>query len=749
MGFFSLKETYVASSIFNLAGDINERPKFLKSLVLGGVYKTDKPNLSNTLRQGYMAGPGMKIRNFFHWAENNYQAIGIPEGNLGAQIRVNADVVAREIPAPTGKKIVIQYVDVGLFDHSYWAEQYMFENRPNEVDTAWSADMNAAGEITITFANGSTHSFTPTVQQNATYIYAIYNEVNIQTNTWAAPKMFIYRIGSGNLALDEIVTRTRSQGEFVPSIPLRLNNKWVKDVNPSAAVLAKKAFKKALGGDIQQVIDKLAENEDLDEIDYAYVMFGVPLNTKERAGREYLFRFFDKCRRLQLRGTSDFAAWDTANSQFDGQVQSWETKVKAANGVISKVLEKERGKQPMPFGNNVRIKSNGSLNTNIDISIEWSSITETKGTGKKTSTAKAGDVWFTYGAGMSEVKQMPLYQGTNAFTMVALQAIGDKTPIHLHWQVTDNSWRTLTILGMKHKNLIYKNKSVRISALEALQDSEESGFLVPLHYATLREMGMVETTQMMTTGAYIVINSYKVVKKKWYQTGFFKVFLFVAIIVITVVTAGTGTAPALAAATSIAAAVGLTGIAALIVGAIINTIVQMIVAKILMALSVEIFGAKWGALIGAILTVATFYAGGAAIGGQSFATALNSLSSVPAIIQMTSALGNGIAGFVAGETMETVRKTQELMQQSKADQARIQELWEQNLGNPGVRLDPMSLTSDRFDPMAYVQEFKPFIPESSETFLSRTLLTGSDIAEMTMDTVTEFVAYSTRVDLPR
>jgi hypothetical protein len=561
--------------------------------------------------------------------------------------------------------------------------------------------------------------------------------------------MFIYRIGSGNLALDDIVIRTRNQGEFVPAIPLRLDNKWVSQVNPAAAVLAKKAFKKALGGDIQEVIDKLAENPDLKEIDYAYVMFGVPLNTKERAGREYLFRFFDKCRRLQLRSTTDFAVWDAASTQFGSQVDSWEAKVKAANGVISKALEKERGKQPMALGNQIKIKSSGSLNTNIDLTIEWGSITETSGSGKKASTAKAGDVWFTYGSTMSQVKEMPLYQGTNAFTKIALSAISDKTPIHIHWQVTENSWKTLTILGLKHKNLIYKNKSVDITALDALRDSDESGFLVPLHYATVREMGMVATTQMMTSAAYIMVNSYKIVKLKWYQTGFFKVFMFVAIVVITVVTAGTGTAPALAAATSIAAAAGLTGIAALIVGAIINTIVQMIVAKILMALSVEVFGAKWGTLIGAILTVATFYAGNAAIAGQSFATALNALSSVPAIIQMTSALGNGIAGFVAGETMETVRKTEELAKQSQLDLARIQELYDQNIGNPGVKLDPMSLISERFDPMAFVQEFKPFIPESSETFLTRTLLTGSDIAEMTMDTISEFVAYSTRVDLPR
>jgi hypothetical protein len=609
--------------------------------------------------------------------------------------------------------------------------------------------MSAAGEITITFANGSKHSFTPTAQQTGTYIYVIYNEVLLSNNAWQPPKMFIYRVGSGNSALDEMITRTRNQGEFYPAIPLRLNNKWVSQVNPAAATLGKKAFKKATGGDIQEIIDKLADNPDLKEIDYAYIMFGVPLNTKDRAAREYLFRFFDKCRLLQTRSTTDFAAWDAANTSFQNSVNNWQTQVGAAGGVISTILAKNRGRQPMPFGNRVRIKSNGSLNTNIDIEITWSSISHTQGVGKKTSTAKAGDVWFTFGSGTTPLNGLPVYSGKNSFFKVILKSASEKMPIHLHWQVTANTWRTLTIVGMEHDNLIYKNKSVEISAIEALQDDEESGFLVPLHHATLQEMSLVNATQMMTSTAYLMINSYKVVKKKWYQTGIFKIFLFIAIVAITVLTAGTGTGPAIAAATAIGTAIGLTGIVALIVGAIISTLVQMIVAKIIMALSVEIFGAKWGALLGTIFTVATFYAGSAAIAGQSFGQALSSLSSIPSILQLTSAVGNGIAGFVAGDTLATVQKTQKLMDQSKLDLQRVQDLYEQNIGYSGVTIDPMSLTSDRFDPLAYVQEFKPFIPESSDTFLTRTLLTGSDIAQMTMDTVNEFVSYSTRTELPR
>lgn len=745
MGFFSSKVTGVSSSVYNLAGDVNQRPQFLRSLVLGATFQNDgRTSISETLRRGFAGGPAMKVRKFFDWAEDNYQDIGVPQGTLGSLVRANIDVVTAQLPVVAGHKPVVQYVRVEAFSYSYWAEQYMFENYPALIDTAWTSDMDAGGTIKITFANSTTVSFTPVASKEGVYIYAIYNQVNQATQVWGNAKMFIYRIGSGNTELDRLVTRTRDLGEYVPFIPIRLDNKWVSQVNPAAAVLAKKAYKKALGADIQDLIDQLADNDDLDEIDYAYVVFGVPLNVKERASREYLFRFFDKCRLKQTRSNTDFAAWDGANTQFDTSVHEWEGWMKDFLSGTTNAAAKTRGTQPIAFGNEVKIKSGGSLNININITISWQSISETHGVGKKTSTAKKGDVWITYGSTGGDLKELPVLFGLSLGKIAGKM----KVPIYIHWQVTDNSWRTLTITGLEHDNLIYKKKSVNISALEALTDSEESGFLVPLHYATLREMSLVDQTQMMTAGAYLLINSYKVVKKKWYQTWWFSVILFVAIVVITVVTAGTGTAPALAAATSIATAAGLTGIVALVVGAIINTLAMMIVGKILMAASIEVFGAKWGALIGSILTIAVTFGANAAMSGQSIGAALASLGSATSLIQLSSSVGNGIAGFIQGETMETMNKIQSVAEQSKLDLKKVQDAYEANIGNSGVFMDPMGLTSDRFDPYAFVQKYQNFVPESRDDFLARTLLTGSDIADMTMDIIGNFVAYSTRIDLP-
>ena len=69
-----------------------------------------------------------------------------------------------------------------------------------------------------------------------------------------------------------------------------------------------------------------------------------------------------------------------------------------------------------------------------------------------------------------------------------------------------------------------------ISAKEALEDVEESGFIIPLHEGVYRAMGLKDSTQMATACSFMVFNCYQVVKKKWYQTGIFKIILVVILI---------------------------------------------------------------------------------------------------------------------------------------------------------------------------------------------------------------------------
>ena len=66
MGLFSGKKIIsVASSVYNLAGDEKDRPIYLKNIIVSNVLSGTKKTLGESLNNGYLTGPGIKLRSFF------------------------------------------------------------------------------------------------------------------------------------------------------------------------------------------------------------------------------------------------------------------------------------------------------------------------------------------------------------------------------------------------------------------------------------------------------------------------------------------------------------------------------------------------------------------------------------------------------------------------------------------------------------------------------------------------------------
>ena len=68
MGFFgNKKKRYVSSTVYNLAGDEDKRPNFLKATVIGAVIG-GKDSLAQAIQDAYATGPGTRLKRF----NNNY-----------------------------------------------------------------------------------------------------------------------------------------------------------------------------------------------------------------------------------------------------------------------------------------------------------------------------------------------------------------------------------------------------------------------------------------------------------------------------------------------------------------------------------------------------------------------------------------------------------------------------------------------------------------------------------------------------
>lgn len=839
MGLFGSTKIYVSSVLYNMAGDPLKRPNFLKTAVVGQVILPTTQSMGETLQQNYRKGPGLRLRSFFRWALLHYTEIGVPEGTLGGANRIDRSVVGAFITPDTGMTVSVQLAEVGAADYSYWADQYMFQNFPLLVDTAWTSNISeTTGDITITLADASTHTFTPVgFDKSKAYIYATYSQTKASSSeapvvgptitltpeqdfpdttgyavvsdtttsegpnnrhtvvyqrtvymgkdpdpnvdqvystkttitestllspandvisrrkqtttqkivgTYLSPlKIFIYQIGSGNETLDGLAFSEIHDGEYLPFIPIRLNNKFLKDTSyPGLYDLAAKAYKKATGGaDFAKLEKTVKDNEHLADIDYGYVMYGAALNMLDNAGREYIYRFFDKCLSQQMGTSAEYLAAKAERASYENFSEDyavWDTNQSIPGSPRYNTMRPAIPGLGTVATNSIKIKSNGTtlVPTNVDMKITWDLITKFTGTGLKKPGAKAGEYWLTKGPESTLNPNVVLITGRGSDTTLVPRSNFDNVIVINH-QIDATHWESLQVAGAKHINNIYQNKSVDITAVEALDDAEESGFLIPLHYATMTEMSLKNSTQLGSACGYVVFNCYKIVKTGFFGSLFFQILIFVAIVALTVVfPPAAGLTGVLGSAAAVGAAVGLSGTIGLLVGAAINALAALIIMKVVALGAVLIFGEKLGAIIGTIVGLVALQVGTAFSNGMSFGDILHSLTKADNLISITSSVGNGFSKFIVAGANETVQKTQDLLKDYQKKSKEFMDQYVKDFGFGTGTLDPLLLTD----------AYKDFVLESSESFLDRTLLTGSDIAKLSMDFIDNFADYSIKIN---
>ncbi|MEQ1950920.1 hypothetical protein [Mesorhizobium sp. CN2-181] len=898
MGFFSPDKTVVVSSVvYNLAGEEKDRPQYLKSLVVGNVLSGTKDSMSETITNGYLSGPAIKFRSFYRWANKpeNYGEVGMPTGTLTTLASLDPDLVSPVIPHDPGTVVWTQRVDLDEADHAYWAEQWILENRPADIETEWSADYDEdANEITITFEDTSIEVFTPVgFDHNAEYVYAYYiivttdtvegavvpgslididggvlpsttgwtlmsetltnhpvtlpttitvdthvvksysdarpDEVSddtdgpttsynptsydtftrvwqrdlyyggddeliyereIMTQTQAATveeygpdvvvdedvvidedtpdpgvdrtttttvttttegeeivydrsyqvdkqdvivkayspmKLMIYKIGSGNAALDALVEESADYGNFFPFLPVRLHNFFLSPTHyPDAYEQIKKAYKKATGSKFTKLIDQIEDNDDLEDIDNAYIQFGVSLNVVEEACRRYIYTFLEQLQVNQIGGPEAYQDYvDHVEAQMD-IAEAWlawkerQQRPSEDQNEFSPDVDPEPPRpqfKTMP-SNGIRITGSGEINSRYDTRLTWTYITDGEGTGLGKPGAKVNDCWLQY-VGSDEITRMVFrIQNPNSDDFYVYEKI------RIYRQRTADSYTYLEVVGLVHRNYVYGGKAIRTTAKQALADVDESGFIVPLHYDTWRHMSLVDTTQMATACVFVVFNCYEIHKQKWYETGVFRILIVIVIAIVSVMFTGGAGVGLLGTHMSVGSALGFSGMTAAIVGSIVNSMAALVLSTML-----EKVAQALGPLGQIFTTLAMMFIGNFAGGIQSGSLAIDwsSFLRIDNLLSLTNAIGNAVAGFKNLETASIYEDMQDLAKKAEAETKKIQQAYFDEFGYGGGQIDPFMFTN------------RPSMTvESSDTFLTRTLMTGSDLAEMSKDLLNSF-----------
>lgn len=541
---------------------------------------------------------------------------------------------------------------------------------------------------------------------------------------WSDLKSFIYRIGSGNAVLDAILPADANiTGQFFPFIPVRLQNQFLSDSYiPVAYGEAKKAYKKAMRDSLDDLIEKIADNDDLDDIDFAYAVFGVSLNVQENQCRKYLYAFFKNMMNVQNSTALDFTDWLSQAAAYDTAKADWNAWRAGQSSPSNPWFgEPEPVVPPKPTipTNVIRIANTGTVAQNFDMRLTWNFFREIEGVGLGKPEAKKGDYWFTT-MPVLEYQPPDIVIGTNTLTpdMIRIEQA------RLYWQESDSTYKYLQLEGLTHQNFVYNGKFVDISMGEALTDEDESGFIVPLHYPTFREVSLVTGSQMATASCFIVFNCYKIVKQKWYQKGIFKVLFVIAFAIISVAFTGGAGLGLLGTNAFVGSALGLSGLAGAIVGSVVNAMAALVLTTLIEKVAGSI-GGILGSLLGSLFTILTmsFIQGFQA--GFSFNWA--DLAKADNLLRLTDAASSGYTAYVQGSIEAMAKESAQLMNQYENRSDEISKLYAENIG----------YANNIIDPLMFVDDTKIYV-ESGDTFLTRTLMTGSDVATMSFDMLSNF-----------
>ena len=707
--FKSKRKVTVHSQIFNLAGDIKDRPVFMKTLLFDQVLHKPYASFAEALSTNYLRSAGIQLRKLVGKAEKlgYYDAIGQSSGKIITSTAPDSNALLSafryEFP---DEKYTLKEADFGTTDIDTFAYAYILENyqeyKDNVYESFWDAETNRI-EIIIDLKDpDDDNDDTPPLNVFTTlpagstgdaeeeYLYILYREVvevipevkdgeDVEPETEILDRIFIYRKGSGKTHFDDLYQNTYQDiGMFFPIIPVKTDLNPGRKPNPTFIEKNDKVQKGLYDLNVkifkefsdkkgyETLLKNLKDNDEAAGINYIYIMFGVPINTIDRSAKKYIYHFFD-------------SITDLYSSPGSGNTISLSTK---------------------------RI-------FNLNYKLSWSSYSKSSGSGMYNSTIKVGEV-----------------------------IIGTSNPTVIVRQISPTEWKSISVSNLQYTNTIHRGKSLGSTAVNEFatnRSTEESELLIPLHNTAFKRMSLVDATQMATSCSYMLLNYYSETKSKWYESGAFKIIMIIIIVVVSVYTGGAAAAAGggLAGVGGAAAtALGLTGLAATVFAAIANAIAGLIISRIITTASTAIFGEKIGLIIGVIVSMVAITSMNNYFAGKpiNLADAFKASN----VLEMTTKVAGDLSNSMQKDIMDMQKRMQNEKEEFDRESDKLNQRFMSEFGNRGV-VDPLKFLE--------AQEKNQLVFESPDQFFARTLMTGSDISEITISGLIESldVKYSNQV----
>lgn len=769
MGLFgSRKKTVVSSVVYNLLGD-DEPVNYSATSILDEIINPkDDTSLAENLFNKIISGPAVNFRKYIQWTKrSDYQKyLGIATSSYYSGNDLSSskaeELLRKYLNLDDSIILVVNKAKFDRYNNYLVADAWVVNNRPNQKDTEYTVEdipiKNSNNsiiryDILITFEDGTSISIdTSSFDPNARYLYIQY-QTSVLENTDSSTSedtdssesiitygYLIYKEGDGFEEFDVLFSDPQAlSNTYSAFLPFRAWNTFLSDEKgkeyfPEVYKLAKRGANLAIGDNKYiELMKAIANNESIGEIDFAYLHFGVPLNIPYDYGKEYIFEFFNNMTDHNIKyGKSIYIPY----SDLYKRIYTDEYYEDYYGTIFDEVLSRES-----ITPGTVYIRSPGT-NLNFNITINWDNIIRSVKEGRCKEDAIAGKyyIWnqkdiIKLGIGYRLKKSVgPVYTSAEVLYIVHQETLDRYTEIQV-WSA-------------EQLNYIYGGKYVATYTDDAFAEKDLSDFIIPIQYNTFLETNLAKMNNIMQCCYNLVFNCYKTYKKKWYQTGLFAVIVIIIAIVIAVVSYGSASGASYAMVGTLGGSVATSlGIAAgtltyLVVATAVNAIAGMILAKVITKITTKIFGEKLGIIIGTIISLVISY-GSSFTGGEfsfSISGITDSIVSNPGVFTASVAMqgGNIYAQLLGIKAQSVLSKINNLYLTYQDKMEEIQEKTEELLGYN--QYSPLFLSSV-LDPE------EPLIYEDRNTFLSRTLMVGSDIVDLTLNSITNFTKLNLNLEL--
>lgn len=549
------------------------------------------------------------------------------------------------------------------------------------------------GETTTNTTNNDFGEYTYTETTVKTEVDMILLKTKITTtvtiDTLSRKKYFMYEAGIGTYpSLDSILDDDVAESDYYPIVPLRVwNIDWTNADNvPPDEFKANKAILRRIGVNLSKLGDKLNANPDVGDIDHAFFVMGISLNSKYKSSIAYLHDYFKYLAQRSPSGKTDYVTWFAANASSSGSISNT---------------------APKPPVNNLKLRQEPY---DVTISYQYASF-----------VVKTGSIG-TEGTITREKGTAAAITIINEFDE-STELTADVSVIFFRKQISATQYEEVEMCGLNHINHIYKGHNVDTSGWTSLDDLDNESFLIPLCHSIVVNMNLVDRTQMTFDCLHLVANSYQETKLKWYQSSWFKIVLIAIVIVISVISAGS-LASGAAAAASAATAAGTS--AALAVAIYLGT---QIAIGIAIGVAVQQIAKHVSPEIGlAIAVIALAYG----ISSQSGAGGSKGLPYASEVLQLVPAVTKGVNSRLQDDMQEIMKEMRLQTEQYEDKMEQIKEAMNALNGNQDISVEDLTQAG-------YLNLF-----ENAQTFFARTMLQNPGV--LSLNTIQDYI--TTMVSLP-